>query len=163
MCESEYKKGLRPTLWLSPHFLLQSEELLPLLDILASKVKAVRRLRELLTTKLPMGTFLVKVAIPVIPTIRVLVTFTKFEELQPLDEFSTPLGPTGSSWLPWIKAPYHGRPSSSLSCSSNRIDNIHDPFVIPSDYTWVTAEAKKKIQVKNKLKKGKRSDSSSRW
>ncbi|KAF9619103.1 hypothetical protein IFM89_005117 [Coptis chinensis] len=36
------------------------------------------------------GTFPVKVAIPVVPTIRVLVTFTKFEELQPLDEFSTP-------------------------------------------------------------------------
>lgn len=59
--ENEYKKGLRPTLWLSPNFPLQIEELLPLLDILASKVKAIRRLRELLTTKLPMGTFPVKV------------------------------------------------------------------------------------------------------
>ncbi|KAF2314117.1 hypothetical protein GH714_022377 [Hevea brasiliensis] len=88
--ENEYKKGLRPTLWLSPNFPLQTEELLPLLDILANKVKAIRRLRELLTTKLPMGTFPVKVAIPVVPTIRVLVTFTKFEELQPLDEFATP-------------------------------------------------------------------------
>jgi hypothetical protein len=59
--ENEYKKGLRPTLWLSPNFPLQTEELLPLLDILANKVKAIRRLRELLTTKLPMGTFPVKV------------------------------------------------------------------------------------------------------
>ncbi|GFY81444.1 ankyrin repeat family protein [Actinidia rufa] len=58
--ENEYKKGLRPVLWLSPNFPLQTEELLPLLDILANKVKAVRRLRELLTTKLPMGTFPVK-------------------------------------------------------------------------------------------------------
>ncbi|XP_025012925.1 ankyrin repeat domain-containing protein 13C isoform X2 [Ricinus communis] len=58
--ENEYKKGLRPTLWLSPNFPLQTEELLPLLDILANKVKAIRRLRELLTTKLPMGTFPVK-------------------------------------------------------------------------------------------------------
>ncbi|KAF9606214.1 hypothetical protein IFM89_023669 [Coptis chinensis] len=89
-CESEYKKGLRPILWLSPNFPLQIEELLPLLDFLANKVKAIRRLRELLTTNLPPGTFPVKVAIPVVPTIRVLVTFTKFEELQPLDEFSTP-------------------------------------------------------------------------
>ncbi|KAK4752400.1 hypothetical protein SAY87_021198 [Trapa incisa] len=173
--ENEYKKGLRPILWLSPHFPLQTEELLPLLDILASKVKAIRRLRELLTTKLPMGTFPVKVAIPVIPTIRVLVTFTKFEELQPLDEFSTPPSSpsyrespavvpqaSSSSWLQWIKAPYNGRPSSSLSCSSKWVDNIQDLFVIPSDYTWVTAEAKKKkMQDKNKSKKGKRSDSSS--
>ncbi|XAR64893.1 hypothetical protein NMG60_11008782 [Bertholletia excelsa] len=88
--ESEYKKGLRPVLWLTPDFPLKTEELLPLLDILANKVKAIRRLRELLTTKLPHGTFPVKLAIPIVPTIRVLVTFTKFEELQPAEEFSTP-------------------------------------------------------------------------
>ena len=58
---SEYKKGLRPVLWLTPDFPLQTDELLPLLDVLANKVKAVRRLRELLTTKLPQGTFPVKV------------------------------------------------------------------------------------------------------
>lgn len=59
--ESEYKKGLRPVLWLTPDFPLKTDELLPLLDILANKVKAIRRLRELLTTKLPPGTFPVKV------------------------------------------------------------------------------------------------------
>lgn len=59
--ESEYKKGLRPVLWLTPDFPLKTDELLPLLDILANKVKAIRRLRELLTTKLPSGTFPVKV------------------------------------------------------------------------------------------------------
>ena len=59
--ESEYKKGLQPLLWLTPDFHLKTEELLPLLDILANKVKAVRRLRELLTIKLPHGTFPVKV------------------------------------------------------------------------------------------------------
>jgi hypothetical protein len=48
-------------LWLTPDFPLKTEELLPLLDILANKVKAIRRLRELLTTKLPLGTFPVKV------------------------------------------------------------------------------------------------------
>lgn len=163
--ENEYKKGLKPILWLSPSFPLRTEELLPLLDILANKVKAIRRLRELLTTKLPMGTFPVKVAIPVIPTIRVLVTFTKFEELEPLDEFSTPpSSPTGSqddsvinqssnsSWFQWIKAPYqHSSPSTS-----GRIENVQDPFVIPPNYTWITAEAKKKkMQEKNKAKKGK--------
>jgi hypothetical protein len=59
--ESEYKKGLRPILWLTHDFPRKTEELLPLLDILANKVKAVRRLRELLTTKLPAGSFPVKV------------------------------------------------------------------------------------------------------
>ncbi|CAK9155895.1 unnamed protein product [Ilex paraguariensis] len=167
--ESEYKKGLRPTLWLSPNFPLRTEELLPLLDILANKVKAIRRLRELLTTKLPMGTFPVKVAIPVVPTIRVLVTFTKFEELEPLDEFSTPpssptatgrespalMQASSSSWFQWIKTPYN-RPDTSAGSSSSRIENIQDPFGIPPDYTWITAEAKKKkMQEKSKSKKGK--------
>ena len=97
------------------------------------------------------------------------MTFTKFEELQPLDEFSTPPSSpsaairespavthySASSWFQWIKAPYH-RPSSSAAGSSSRIENIQDPFAIPSDYTWVTAEAKKKkMQEKNKSKKGK--------
>ncbi|KAK5793915.1 hypothetical protein PVK06_035091 [Gossypium arboreum] len=170
-CENEYKKGLRPILWLSPNFSLQTEELLPLLDILANKVRAIRRLRELLTTKLPAGTFPVKVAIPVIPTIRVLVTFTKFEELQPVDEFSTPpSSPTtgrespavthssGSTWFQWIKAPYHRPSSSNYSC--NKIENLQDPFAIPPDYTWITAEAKKKKmreeQIEKKLKSQKR-------
>ncbi|CDO99416.1 unnamed protein product [Coffea canephora] len=166
--ENEYKKGLRPVLWLSPDFPLQTEEFLPLLDILANKVKAIRRLRELLTTKLPKGTFPVKVAIPVVPTIRVLVTFTKFEELQPLDEFSTPpSSPTAgrespavvqsssSSWFQWIKTPYN-RASSSNVGSSSRIENIQDPFLLPADYKWVTAEEKKKrMHEKSKLKKGK--------
>lgn len=174
--ENEYKKGLRPILWLSPNFPLRTEELLPLLDILANKVKAIRRLRDLLTTKLPMGTFPVKVAIPVIPTIRVLVTFTKFEELQPLDEFSTPpSSPTNgdrdspsmaanqsvapssssSSWFQWIKTPYH-RSSLSSGASSSRIETIQDPFAIPAEYTWISAEAKKKkMQEKNKSKKGR--------
>ncbi|CAJ1967950.1 unnamed protein product [Sphenostylis stenocarpa] len=166
--ENEYKKGLRPILWLSQNFPLKTEELLPLLDIVANKVKAIRRLRELLTTKLPMGTFPVKVAIPVVPTIRVLVTFTKFEELQPVEEFATPPSSpsatgqespaaphfSASSWFQWIKAPY--RSSTSASGSSSRIENIQDPFAIPSDYTWVSAEAKKKqMQEKNKSKKAK--------
>eukprot|EP00268_Persea_americana_P067905 TRINITY_DN9398_c0_g1_i2.p1 TRINITY_DN9398_c0_g1~~TRINITY_DN9398_c0_g1_i2.p1 ORF type:complete len:657 (-),score=153.24 TRINITY_DN9398_c0_g1_i2:395-2365(-) len=169
--ESEYKKGLRPILWLSPTFPLQTEELLPMLDILANKVKAIRRLRELLTTKLPPRTFPVKVAIPVVPTIRVLVTFTKFEELQPLDEFCTPPSspsyshPVGrespapqptSSWLQWIKAPYR-QSSSMISGPSSRVEDIQDPFIIPPDYTWITLEAKKKKMQENrgKSKKGR--------
>ncbi|KAJ0967362.1 hypothetical protein J5N97_024279 [Dioscorea zingiberensis] len=163
--ESEYRKGLRPVIWLSPNFPLRTEELLPLLDILANKVKAIRRLRELLTTKLPAGTFPVKVAIPVVPTIRVLVTFTKFEELQPVEEFSTPPSSPGSkspmvqsssSWFHWIKAPYRSNYPSALGPSS-RVEDFQDPFMIPSDYTWITPEAKKKKmqESKGKSKKGR--------
>ncbi|KAK8483229.1 hypothetical protein V6N13_026213 [Hibiscus sabdariffa] len=160
---NEFRKGLRPVLWLSPNFPLQIEELLPLLDILANKVKAIRRLRELLTTKLPPGTFPVKVAFPVVPTVRVLISFTKFEELPSVgDEFSTPPSSprsaresssetraAGSSWLQWIKVPYPRQGSSDPG--GNKLENLHDPFALPQDYTWVTAqEMKKRIQEKNK-------------
>ncbi|KAH7691552.1 Ankyrin repeat domain-containing protein 13 [Dioscorea alata] len=164
--ESEYKKGLRPVLWLTPDFPLQTDELLPLLDILANKVKAVRRLRELLTTKMPQGTFPVKVAIPIVPTIRVLVTFTKFEELQPQDEFATPLSSpthfqdskskeseTSSSWYSWVRGSRGGQSSDSTD-GRNWKDEI-DPFHIPSDYTWVNADEKKRRIKAKKVKSRK--------
>ncbi|XP_015875558.2 uncharacterized protein LOC107412320 [Ziziphus jujuba] len=163
--ESEYKKGLRPVLWLTPDFPLKTDELLPLLDILANKVKAVRRLRELLTTKLPHGTFPVKVAIPIVPTIRVLVTFTKFEELQPLEEFATPLSSPAhfqdakskesegsSSWISWMRGSRGGQSSES---DSHRYKDEVDPFNIPSDYTWIDANEKKRRMKAKKAKSKK--------
>ncbi|XP_008810264.1 uncharacterized protein LOC103721720 [Phoenix dactylifera] len=167
--ESEYKKGLRPVLWLTPDFPLKTDELLPLLDVLANKVKAVRRLRELLTTKLPQGTFPVKVAIPIVPTIRVLVTFTKFEELQPPDEFATPLSsPThfqeskakesesSGSWYSWMRGSRGGQ-SSDGSDGRSWKDEI-DPFHIPTDYTWLDANEKKR-RMKAKKVRSKRGSS----
>lgn len=161
--ESEYKKGLRPVLWLTSDFPLKTEELLPLLDILANKVKAVRRLRELLTTKLPHGTFPVKLAIPIVPTIRVVVTFTKFEELQSADEFQTPpssplhfedaredLGST--SWLSWMKGNNGG--SQASDTESQRFKDEVDPFRIPTDYAWVDVNEKKR-RMKKKAKNKK--------
>ncbi|XP_073102861.1 uncharacterized protein [Elaeis guineensis] len=165
--ESEFKRALRPVLWLSHDFPLRTEEFLPLLDILANKVKAIRRLRELLTTKLPSGTFPVKVAIPVVPTIRVLVTFTKFEELQPLEDFSTPPSSPeknypskkqpSSSWLQWMKGSSHQKRSKS-SGPSKCVENIQDPFMIPPDYTWISPEAKKNKLQDNKSKSKKSSE-----
>ncbi|XP_021738043.1 ankyrin repeat domain-containing protein 13A-like [Chenopodium quinoa] len=165
--ESEYKKGLRPVLWLTPDFPLTTEELLPLLDILANKVKAVRRLRELLTTKLPSGTFPVKVAIPIVPTIRVVVTFTKFEELQPIEEFSTPLSSPahfqegskskdseGSSWISWMRGSRGGQSSDGES-QSHRYKDENDPFSIPADYNWVDANEKKRRMKARKAKSKK--------
>ncbi|KAL5136123.1 Ankyrin repeat domain-containing protein 13B [Glycine soja] len=183
--ESEYKKGLRPVLWLTPDFPLKTDELLPLLDILANKVKAIRRLRELLTTKLPHGTFPVKqhwgtldfssvsaqrappkhVAIPIVPTIRVLVTFTKFEELQPVEEFSTPLSSPAhfydakskesegsGSWISWMKGSRGGQSSDS---DSHRYKDEVDPFSIPADYKWVDANEKKRRMKAKKAKSKK--------
>jgi hypothetical protein len=54
-------KTLRPSVWLTEDFPLSVDEFLPLLDILASRVRTVHRLRELLTNKFPSGTFHVKV------------------------------------------------------------------------------------------------------
>ncbi|KAH7352603.1 hypothetical protein KP509_19G053700 [Ceratopteris richardii] len=164
--ENEYRKGLRPVLWLTPDFPLKTDEFLPLLDILANKVKAVRRLRELLTTKLPPGTFPVKVAIPIVPTIRVVVTFNKFEEVSTSEEFGTPLSsPThfpdskgkdpesSNSWLSWIR----GSGEQSASTSISRQDYVEDidPFSIPSDYTWIDMkEKKRRLKMrKSKMKK----------
>ncbi|CAA2963490.1 ankyrin repeat domain-containing 13A [Olea europaea subsp. europaea] len=163
--ESEYKKGLRPVLWLTPDFPLKTEELLPLLDILANKVKAVRRLRELLTTKLPPGTFPAKIAIPIVPTIRVLVTFTKFEELQPTEEFSTPLSSPAhfqdakskesegsTSWISWMRG---SGGAQSIDSENRSFRDEIDPFHIPADYAWVDANEKKRRMKAKKAKNKK--------
>ncbi|EPS67902.1 hypothetical protein M569_06870, partial [Genlisea aurea] len=161
--ESAYKKGLKPILWLTPDFPLKTEEFLPLLDILANKVKAIRRLRELLTTKLPVGTFPVKIAIPVVPTIRVLVTFTKFEEFRPKEEFSTPPSSpthfedakskeTEASWISWMRGSHVGQSSDSENRSFQ--DEV-DPFHIPSDYSWIDGNEKKRRMKAKKAKSKK--------
>ncbi|EFJ06522.1 hypothetical protein SELMODRAFT_269922 [Selaginella moellendorffii] len=171
--ENEYQKGLRPVLWLTPDFPLSTEEFVPLLDILSNKVKAIRRLRELLTTKLPTGTFPVKLAIPVVPTIRVVVTFTRFDEIRaPSEEFSTPLSSprhfqdakakegdapqaqasSASSWFSWMRP--HSQASSS-AVSDDHGPDLVDPFLIPSDYTWVDVNEKKR-RAKDKKSKSKK-------
>ena len=59
--EKETVKSLSPSVWLTNDFPLTTEELLPVLDILAINVEAVRRMKELLTVKFPPGTLPVKV------------------------------------------------------------------------------------------------------
>jgi len=111
-----------------------------------------------------------QIAIPIVPTIRVLITFTKFEELQPSDEFSTPLSsPTSfqdsnkakdseasGSWYSWVRGSRSGQ-SSDGSDFRNPKDEV-DPFRIPPDYTWVDANEKKR-RMKAKKVKSKRSSS----
>ncbi|XP_010923866.3 uncharacterized protein [Elaeis guineensis] len=169
--EKEMVKSLRPTVWLTEDFPLKVEELLPLLDILANKVKAVRRLRELLTTKFPPGTFPVKVAIPIVPTVRVVVTFTKFVDLQPPEQFFTPLSSPRlfsvpeeeehhkaekhkSSWLKWSNTTAKTSVTRPKSVSASQVVDHVDPFTIPSDYTWVDINSKNRRLKKSKSRKG---------
>ncbi|CAK9174359.1 unnamed protein product [Ilex paraguariensis] len=105
------------------------------------------------------------VAIPIVPTIRVLVTFTKFEELQPAEEFSTPLSSPAhfqdakskdsegsTSWISWMRGSRGGQSSDGESRSFR--DEI-DPFLIPLDYAWVDANEKKR-RMKAKRAKSKK-------
>ncbi|RDY09576.1 Ankyrin repeat domain-containing protein 13C, partial [Mucuna pruriens] len=180
--EKEYLRSLRPAVWLTEQFPLKTEELLPLLDILANKVKAVRRLRELLTTKFPPGSFPVKVAIPVVPTVRVVVTFTKFVELQPVEQFYTPFsspthllgtdhdhddreGSEGSSSSTWLRRSTSSSQSWGLGlglgskhqqrCSSGALDS--DPFAIPAGYTWTNNgdDSSRKMNKSKSVRKSK--------
>lgn len=109
--------------------------------------------------------FILQVAIPIVPTIRVLVTFTKFEELHPVEEFATPLSSPAhfqdakskesegsSSWISWMRGSRGGQSSDS---DSNRYKDEVDPFHIPSDYTWVDANEKKR-RIKAKKAKNKK-------
>ena len=106
-----------------------------------------------------------QVAIPIVPTIRVLVTFTKFEELQPVEEFSTPLSSPAhfydakskesegsSSWISWMKGSRGGQSSDS---DSHRYKDEVDPFSIPADYKWVDANEKKRRMKAKKAKSKK--------
>ncbi|XP_052479430.1 uncharacterized protein LOC105804615 [Gossypium raimondii] len=160
---NEIKKGVRPVLWLTPDFPLKTEDLLPLFDILGKKVKPIRRLREILTTKLPPGTFPVKVAIPIVSTIRVLVTFTRFEELLPMEEFTTPPSSPvhfqdakskesegSTSWTSWMRGSRGGQSSDSDSH-----DEV-DPFHIPTNYTWIDANEQKRRMLAKKAEKARR-------
>ncbi|KAI3456464.1 hypothetical protein Pfo_013127 [Paulownia fortunei] len=164
--EKEYAKSLRPMVWLTEQFPLKTEELLPLLDILVNKVKAVRRMRELLTTTFPPGTFPVKVAIPVVPTVRVVITFTKFVELQPVENFYTPLSSPrqfasgrsseeeestsgdSSSYFSFSSSWLRGGSRHQQSGSSGR--QPVDPFAIPSGYSWSRFDEKNRKMKKSK-------------
>ncbi|KAG5039078.1 hypothetical protein AAZX31_07G242600 [Glycine max] len=165
--EKEYVRSLRPSVWLTEQFPLKTEELLPLLDILANKVKAVRRLRELLTTTFPPGTFPVKVAIPVVPTVRVVITFTKFVELQPLEQFYTPFSSPRHLLLSASRGGDEQQSKAENRCSSsssstwlrrnNSVSNKQrcmaldsDPFAIPAGYTWTSVDDKSRKMKKSK-------------
>ena len=111
-----------------------------------------------------------QVAIPVVPTIRVIVTFTKFEELRSNEEFATPPSSPdpkskdgeqhGNSWFSWIKGSASKVAGMSGSNVEEHHDEVSDPFAIPNDYVWTSMDVKKrKSKEKKSKKKGKRAPS----
>ena len=109
------------------------------------------------------------------PTIRVLVTFSKFEELIPKDEFTTPpsspdqlitmddsvnrvngdLTHSSSSWLSWIKnSANKASKMSTTNSENNSSEAVIDPFLIPADYAWTSVDLKKHKSKEKHLKRG---------
>lgn len=106
-----------------------------------------------------------------VPTIKVLVTFTKFEEIDAGDEFKTPpSSPTasGNDESPAAATEFKNSSSSSWFRSSrankdglsSKCHTLQDPFAIPAGYTWVSLESKKRKNEKQKPKKGKKAEQS---
>uniref|UniRef100_A0A1J3DPC3 Ankyrin repeat domain-containing protein 13B n=2 Tax=Noccaea caerulescens TaxID=107243 RepID=A0A1J3DPC3_NOCCA len=173
--EKEFVKSLHPSVWLTDQFPLKTEELLPLLDILANKVKAVARMRDLLTTKFPPGTFPVKLSIPVVPTVKVVITFTKFVDLPPAEQFYTPVSSprflsvvadSGEDQSDEEKVDARNsvsRPSTWLrrtgKTSQRRIEEEEqqtpDPFAIPIGYKWTSMSSSSNNKPGSKMKRSK--------
>lgn len=125
-----------------------------------------------------------QVAIPVVPTVRVVVTFTKFVDLQPLEQFYTPLSSPshllsadddfldgdhnrqkllrqsssssgGSTWLRRSTSSNQSWSKHQQRCSSGAQDS--DPFAIPSGYTWTNSgdDSSRKMNKSNSFRKSK--------
>jgi len=111
----------------------------------------------------------VQVAIPVVLTVRVVITFTKFVPLVEPEEFFTPMsspsllaspGPGSimakpdthkSSYLRW-----GSKNSRPKAVNLSQVADNADPFTVPNDYTWVNSLGSKNHDKKSsKSKKGK--------
>ena len=102
------------------------------------------------------------------PTVRVVITFTKFVPLVEPEEFFTPMsspsllaspGPGSmvkpdthkSSYLRW-----GSKNSRPKAVNLSQVADNADPFTVPSDYTWVNSLGSKNHDKKSsKSKKGK--------
>lgn len=103
-----------------------------------------------------------------VPTVRVVITFTKFVELQPAEQFFTPMSspgqllrqqqeeePKSKSQKPtWLR-----RNSSQSASATSKQQHQHstpvawqdpDPFAIPSGYTWTSIDDKSRKMKKSK-------------
>lgn len=110
---------------------------------------------------------MMQIAIPVVPTVRVVITFTKFVELPPTELFYTPLSsPRHLSNVTSAPEEEKNRSTSTSSTSwlrrsnSNRVSSkpqqqcpealISDPFAIPSGYSWESIDSKNRKMKKSK-------------
>lgn len=114
---------------------------------------------------------IMQVSIPVVPTVRVVITFTKFEDLPPVDQFFTPLSSPSlfhtssdedehvhdSSWNSWLRRPSYGVGSRSVNRKTMPIKPCEqDPFAIPANYAWTTIADIKRRRTKEKKPKSKK-------
>lgn len=116
-----------------------------------------------------------QVAIPIVPTVRVVITFTKFAYLQQPEQFFTPLSSPRllsvpeeedthksetqkSSWLRWSSSTAKTSANRTKSVSLSQVVDHVDPFDIPSDYTWVSTHSKSQRTKSSKPKKGKQKE-----
>ena len=111
-----------------------------------------------------------QVAIPVVPTVRVVITFTKFVELQPTEQFYTPFSSprhfanergsdeepessSSSASTSWLRRST-SRPSSASKQWHQKYSvagqQSLDPFAIPSEYTWSSFNEKNRKMKKSK-------------
>lgn len=116
-------------------------------------------------------------SIPIVPTIRVVVTFTKFVDLQPAEQFFTPLssprnfavpeeeehkktdnGTHKNSWFKWGNNSSKPSIARSKSISPSQVVNHVDPFSIPHDYTWISVKDNNQKAKKSKSRKGKQKE-----
>lgn len=111
--------------------------------------------------------FLVEqIAIPVVPTVRVVITFTKFVELQPIEEFYTPMSSPAQFGSGRISGDEMGSGLATVSSRSWFSLNAYksgsaskhhweqpeqaNPFAIPSGYTWSSFDDKSRKMKKSK-------------
>lgn len=101
-----------------------------------------------------------------VPTVRVVITFTKFVELQPVENFYTPLSSPrqfangrgseeeestsgdNSSYLSFSSSWLRG--GSRHQQSSSGEQQVLDPFAIPSGYIWSNFDEKNRKMKKSK-------------
>jgi len=114
---------------------------------------------------------MLQIAIPVVPTVRVVITFTKFVQLQPTELFYTPMSSprflsNGDSSPPEEKPESQFSSWSSSASSwlrrsnSSRSGNKQqqqcpelmeaDPFALPSGYSWESIDSKNRKMKKSK-------------
>lgn len=96
-----------------------------------------------------------------VPTVRVIVTFTKFVNMEVTEQFYTPMSSPGqlkdadhlSSSSHWSINGNGGRWKSGVSSAWNEVD----PFAIPVDYTWSSAadEKSQKMKKSKSTRRGK--------